>query len=223
MPAALEPALPCAPRGGAGEGTRRSTFRASGGTGHLLNASLQRARTNGLLTERRRCSLTRRSERQAELEIYIPLLKSARGGRCTRADWTGCAQSRGVGQTPRTRGPHTAGFPAALSSPCPFLGAVEPGCSLGRAESRRGLGDSHPNPQGRLGSREQAPRADLRSTPVRRARPDLLPDGPGRPWGSGRPPHTTAPEGQGWGAEVTLRLKRLQIHTNIRNPNIPIS
>ena len=29
------------------------------------------------------------------------------------------------------------------------------------------------------------------------------------PWGSGRPPHTTAPEGQGWGAEVTLRLKGL--------------
>ena len=40
---------------------------------------------------------------------------------------------------------------------------MEPGCSLGRAESRRGLGDSHPNPQGRLGSGEQAPLADLRS------------------------------------------------------------
>ena len=90
------------------KGPGGSTFRASGGTGLLLNASLQRAWTDGLLTERRRCSLTRRSERQAELEIYIPLLKSARGGRCTRADWTGCAQSRGVGQTPRTRGPHCA-------------------------------------------------------------------------------------------------------------------
>lgn len=181
MPAALEPALPCAPRGGAGEGTRRSTFRASGGTGLLLNASLQRAWTNGLLTERRRCSLTGRSERQAELEICGPLLKSARGGRCTLGDWTGCAQSCGVRQTPRTRGPHTAGYPAALSSPRPFLGAVEPGCSLGRAESRRGLGDSHPNPQGRLGSGEQAPQADLRSPPVRWARSDLLP--PGRTWG----------------------------------------
>lgn len=174
MPAALEPALPCAPRGGAGEGTGWSTFRASGGTGLLLNASLQRAWTNGLLTERRRCSLTGRSERQAELEICGPLLKSARGGRCTLGDWTGCAQSCGVRQTPRTRGPHTAGYPAALSSPRPFLGAVEPGCSLGRAESRRGLGDSHPNPQGRLGSGEQAPQADLRSPPVRWARSDLL-------------------------------------------------
>ena len=112
MPAALEPTLPCVPRGGAGEGTGRSTFRASGGTGLLLNASLQRARTNGLLTERRRCSLTRRNERQAELEICSPLLKSARGGNCTRGDQTGCAQSRGVGQTPRTLGPHTMRFPA---------------------------------------------------------------------------------------------------------------
>ena len=104
-----------------------------------MNASLQRAWTNGLLTERRRCSLTGLSERQAELEICGPLLKSARGGRCTLGDWTGCAQSCGVRQTPRTRGPHTAGYPAALSSPRPFIGAVEPGCSLGRAESRRGL------------------------------------------------------------------------------------
>lgn len=120
-------------------------------------------------------------ETQAELEICGPLLKSARGGRCTLGDWTGCAQSCGVRQTPRTRGPHTAGYPAALSSPRPFLGAVEPGCSLGRAESRRGLGDSHPNPQGRLGSGEQAPQADLRSPPVRWARSDLLP--PGRTWG----------------------------------------
>ena len=167
------------------EATGRSTFQASGGTGLLLNASLQRAWTNGLLTERRRCSLTWRSERQAELEISGPLLKSARGGGCTRGDRTGCAQSRGVGQMPRTRGPHTARFPVALSSPRPFLGAVEPGCSLGRAESRRGLGDSHPNPQGRLGSGEQAPRADLRSAPVRRARPDLLPDGPGGPGARG--------------------------------------
>ena len=102
MPAALEPALPCAPRGGAGEGTGRSTFRASGGTGLLLNASLQRARTNGLLTERRRCSLTRRNERQAELEPFEKCERRAlyTGGRA------GCSRRR----KPRARGPHTAGL-----------------------------------------------------------------------------------------------------------------
>ena len=120
MPAALEPALPCAPRGGAGEGTRRSTFRASGGTGLLLNASLQRARTNGLLTERRRCSLTGLSERQAELEICGPLLKSARGGRCTRRGPDRVrAEPRGRADAPDA-GPTHCGLPGSPQLPLSF-------------------------------------------------------------------------------------------------------
>ena len=120
MPAALEPALPCAPRGGAGEGTGRSTFRASGGTGLLLNASLQRAWTNGLLTERRRCSLTGLSERQAELEICGPLLKSARGGRCTRRGPDRVrAEPRGRADAPDA-GPTHCGLPGSPQLPSSF-------------------------------------------------------------------------------------------------------
>ena len=168
MPAALEPALPCAPRGGAGEGTRRSTFRASGGTGHLLNASLQRARTNGLLTERRRCSLTRRSERQAELEICGPPLKSARGERCT----LGGPRGRSAGRP--GRGAHTPRASRQRSAPPASFSRCRP--ALRSCET----GAPGPAPGPTWGA-----------------------------WGSGRPPHTTAPEGQGWGAEVTLRLKGL--------------
>ncbi|CAI9171600.1 unnamed protein product [Rangifer tarandus platyrhynchus] len=74
---------PCSARHEAApeKGPGGSTFRASGGTGLLLNASLRKAWPDGLLTVRRRCSLT---ERQAEREIRGPPLKSARGGRCTR-------------------------------------------------------------------------------------------------------------------------------------------
>ena len=208
MPAALEPALPCAPRGGSGEGTVRSTFRASGGTGLFLNASLQRAWTDGLLTERRRCSLTGLSERQAELEICGPLLKSARGVRCTRrgpdrvrAEPRGRADApdagpthRGAGWTPWARSRHTALFPAALSSPCPFLGTVEPGCSLGRAESRRGL-TSKPTGTTWLWGAGSASRPALRSCET--GAPGPAPGPTWGAWGSGRPPHRTAPEGQG--------------------------
>ena len=120
MPAALEPALPCAPRGGAGEGTGRSTFRASGGTGLLLNASLQRARTNGLLTERRRCSLTRRNERQAELQICSPLLKCERRELYTGGPDGVRAEPRGRPDAPDA-GPTLRAFRQPSAPPVLFL------------------------------------------------------------------------------------------------------
>ena len=102
------------------KGPGGSTFRASGGTGLLLNASLQRAWTDGLLTERRRCSLTRRSERQAELEICGPLLKSARGGRCTRRGPDRVrAEPRGRADAPDA-GPTHCGLPGSPQLPSSF-------------------------------------------------------------------------------------------------------
>ena len=141
-----------------------------------MNASLQRAWTNGLLTERRRCSLTGRSERQAELEICGPLLKSARGGRCTRRGPDRVrAEPRGRADAPDA-GPTHCGLPGSPQLPTSFSWCS--GAWLFTGKSRE---DSHPNPQGRLGSGEQALRADLCSAPVRWARSDLLP--PGRTWG----------------------------------------
>ena len=86
---ALEPALPCAPRGNSGEGTGRVHVPGVRRDGLLLNASLQRAWTDGLLTERRRCSLARRSERQAELEPFEKCERRAQypwAGRGARGD-----------------------------------------------------------------------------------------------------------------------------------------
>ena len=100
------------------KGPGGSTFRASGGTGLLLNASLRRAWTDGLLTVRRRCSLTGRSERQEERETCGSALKSGRGGRRTRRAGRGARGAAGTdGRTDaRARGRHSARFPAALSS-----------------------------------------------------------------------------------------------------------
>ena len=156
--------------------------------------------------ERRRCSLTRRSERQAELETCDPPLKSARSGRCTR----GAAGS--AGRTPRARGPHTARFPAALSSPHPlrsFSWCRGAGLFTGKSREQERTRRLTPKPTGTtwLRGAGSTSRPALRSCET--GAPGPAPGPTWGPWGSGRPPHTTAPEGQGWGAEVTLRLKGL--------------
>ena len=198
------------------KGPGGSTFRASAGTGLLLNASLRRAWADGLLTVRRRCSLTGRSERQAERETCGPL-KSARGGRRTRRAGRGARGAAGTDA--RSRGRHSARFPAALSSRS-SSGSSGAGLFTGKSREPERTRRLTPKPTGTTWFRGAGSASRPALAPGRRARPDLLPEGPW--WGGGaepgargilltrqrlrdtaggvggRPPHTTAPQGQGW-------------------------
>ena len=148
-------------------------------------------------------------------------LKSARGRRSTRGPGGVRAETeapgagpthRGAGRTPRARSRHTPLFPAALSTLLPppsFSWCSGTGLFIGKSREQERTRRLTPKSTGTTWFRGagSASRPALHSCETGALGP--APGPTWGAWGSGRPPHTTAPEGQGWGAEVTLRLKGL--------------
>ena len=145
-------------------------------------------------------------------------MKSAKGGRCTPGAGRGARGDGSPGRGAHTpRGwmdalgaePTHRALPGSPQLPLSFSWYSGAWLFTGKSREQERTRRLTPKSTGTTWFRRagSASRPALRSCET--GAPGPAPGPTWGAWGSGRPPHTTAPEGQGWGAEVTLRLKGL--------------